>query len=210
MIEYEIAESYFTEALKIAEQTQDEGAIAQGYFNIGGTSFKLGNDEKAYDYYTKSLLLREKMNDLNGIALAKWGLGELFLKQGKYMQAQEALDIALKNNKILQNKYQESAVLLTMGRNYLKLKQYAKAEQSAKEVLENAKLMTSKGIKVMSLELLIEIAAETKNFKNAYEYQSQVIIARDSLNVEKIKNDMIYSDFQRIKTQNTTLEKVTK
>jgi signal transduction histidine kinase len=205
--EYKIADAYFRQALKISEQANDKSAIAQGYFNIGGTNYKLGNNEKAYEYYMKSLKMREKMDDLNGIALAEWGLGELFTKQGKYKEAQESFDIALKNNRIIQNKYQESAVLLSIGRNDLALKKYKEAEKNAREALENAKLMTSKGIQVLSLELLIDIATESKNYKKAYDYQSEIIIARDSLNVEKIKNDLVYTDFKRIRDQNSTLEK---
>jgi len=206
MTEYKIAEVYFKQAHEIAKNANDKGAIAQGYFNIGGTSFKLGNDEAAFDNYIKSLEIREKMDDLNGVALAKWGLGELFSKQGKYKEAKEALDIALKNNRILGNKYQESAVLNTIARNYLRLKNYKKAEENAKLALENSKIIKSKGLGVLSLELLVKINKESGNYKNAFDYQNQMMVLGDSLNVEKIKNDFIYTDFQRIRSENSTLE----
>lgn len=205
--EYKIAENYFRQALIIAEDAHNEGAIAQGYFNIGGTSFKLGKDDLAYKYYMKSLEMREKANDLNGIALASWGLGELYSKQGKYTEAKKMLDIALKNNQIIQNKYQETAVILTTARNYLRQDDYNKAEDLANEALKNAKLMKSKGIGVMSLQLLIDINTQRKNYKKAFEYQSQNIALEDSLNIEKAKNEFIFTDFQRIRSENTTLEK---
>ena len=204
--EYKIADVYFRQALKIAEQSKDQNGIAQGYYNIGGTSFKLGDNKKAYVYYTKSLKMREKMSDLNGIALAQWGLGELYSEEGKYDEALKALDIALNNNRKVQNKFQESAVLITLGRNYLKQKNYSKAEECAKEALANAKLMTSKPAQILSLNLLVDIAKATKNYKEAFDYQSQSIVASDSLNVEKSKNELIFSDFQRIRKENTTLE----
>lgn len=204
--EYKVADVYFREALKISEQSKDQNGIAQGYYNIGGTSFKLGNDEKAYEYYTKSLEMREKTNDLNGIALAKWGLGELFSKQGKYKEAQEALDIALKNNRITENKYQESAVLNTIAKHYLRLKNYKKAEENAKQAYENSKTIQSKGMGILSLAVLIEINEKSGDYKDAYQYKNESIVLADSLNVEKNRNDLVYTDFQRIRKENTTLE----
>lgn len=204
--EYKVADVYFREALKISEQSKDQNGIAQGYYNIGGTSFKLGNDEKAYEYYTKSLEMREKTNDLNGIALAKWGLGELFSKQGKYKEAQEALDIALKNNRITENKYQESAVLNTIAKHYLRLKNYKKAEENAKQAYENSKTIQSKGMGILSLAVLIEINEKSGDYKDAYQYKNESIVLADSLDVEKNRNDLVYTDFQRIRKENTTLE----
>jgi signal transduction histidine kinase/uncharacterized protein HemY len=206
MTEYKIADVYFKQALIIAKKANDKGAIAQGYFNIGGTSLKLGNYEAAFKYFTKSLEMREKMDDLNGIALAKWGLGQVFLKQGKYKEAKEVLDIALKNNRILGNKYQEVAVLNTISSYYLLLKNYKKAEENSKSALENAKLIKSKGLGVMTLALLIKINKESGNYKNAFEYQNQAIALGDSLNIEKAKNDFIFTDFQRIRSENSNLE----
>lgn len=207
MTEYKIAETYFKQALQIARDAKNQEAIAQGYFNIGGTSFKLGNEKLAYKYYSESLKMREKMNDLNGIALANWGLGELYSKQGKYLEAQKLLDTALENNRILKNKYQEAAVLITIAKNYLQLNNFQKAEEHALLALANAESMQSKGVKVMCLDLLIEIAGKNKNYKEAFDYQSDRIAVEDSLDLEKIKNKFIYTDFQRIRSDNETLEK---
>ena len=207
MTEYKIAETYFKQALQIAREAKNEDAIAQGYFNIGGTSFKLGNEQLAYKYYMESLRRREEMNDLNGIALANWGLGELYSQQGKYNEAQKLLDIALKNNRILKNKYQEAAVLMTISKNYLRLNDFKKAEEHALLALENAEVMKSKGIKVLCLGLLIEISGKNKNYKKAFDYQTDQIAVEDSLDLEKAKNEFIYTDFKRIRTDNEILEK---
>ena len=204
--EYKIADVYFREALKISEQSKDQNGIAQGYYNIGGTSYKLGKYPQAFKYYTKSLEMREKTNDLNGIALAKWGLGELFSEQGKYKEAQEALDVALENNRITEDKYQESAVLNTIAKHYLRLKNYKKAEENAKQAYENSKTIQSKGMGILSLAVLIEINEESGDYKDAYQYKNESIVLADSLNVEKNRNDLVYTDFQRIRKENTTLE----
>ena len=204
--EYKIADVYFREALKISEQSKDQNGIAQGYYNIGGTSYKLGKYPQAFKYYTKSLEMREKTNDLNGIALAKWGLGELFSQQGKYKEAQEALDVALENNRITENKYQESAVLNTIAKHYLRLKNYKKAEENAKQAYENSKTIQSKGMGILSLAVLIEINEESGDYKDAYQYKNESIVLADSLDVEKNRNDLVYTDFQRIRKENTTLE----
>jgi two-component system sensor histidine kinase/response regulator len=90
------------------------------------------------------------------------------------------------------------------------MKNYKKAEENAKIVLENAKLMNSRNIQVISLELLIDITRESKNYKKAFKYQSEAIVSRDSLNLVKIKNDLVYSDFQRIHNNNSILEKSNK
>lgn len=205
--EYKIAEDYFKEAFKIAQETKDKNGIAQGYFNLGGTSYKLGDAKKARQYYLKSLELREEMNDLNGIALASWGLGEISSFEGKYDEAQKYLDRALKNNRILQNKYQEMAVMITTAKNYLKQKNYKKAEELSKISLENSNAGDSYVIAKKSLENLIQIYQEKKDFVKAFDYQSQLIALNDSANEEKARNDLIYNDFKRMKSENSNLEK---
>ncbi len=205
--EYKVADVYFREALEIAMKANDELGIAQGYFNIGGTSYKLGDYQSAFKYYTISLGMREKTNDLNGIALAKWGLGELFSSQGKYKEAQEALDIALKNNRTTGNTYQEAAVLNTISRNYLRQNNFKKAEEHARLAYKISKDIKSKGMGVLSLALLVEINEKSGDYKEAFQFKNESIALADSLNVEKNKNDLVYLDFQRIRSEKTTLEK---
>lgn len=205
--EYKIAETYFKEAFKIAQEANDKDKIAQGYFNLGGTNFQMGNKQKAREYYQKSLELRKEMNNLNGIALASWGLGELYSSEGNYEKAQKYLDVALENNRILKNKYQEMAVAVTISKNYLRQKNYKKAEEFSELSLQSSKSLNSHALGIKSLDLLIDINRQKKNFEKAFNYQNQLIALNDSINIDKLNKDLVYNDFKRMKSENLNLEK---
>lgn len=204
--EYKIAESYFRQVLNSYEEMNDEPGIAYGNFILGNTSRVLNKDEDAYKHYTKSLAIREKLGDLNGIALANFGLGELYLKQNKFPEALKALKIAIDNNRTLENKYQEAVALITLARVYLKSGDFTNAQNTANIAHKTATEVNSKGLTVNTLEVLIEVNEFRKNYKKAFEYQQAINVLKDSLDVEKIKNDFIYTDFKRMRTENSDLE----
>lgn len=207
MAEYKIAESYFRQVLQSFQKMNDQPGIAYGCFIMGNASRKLNKDAAAYEYYMKSLIIREKAGDINGIALANFGLGELFLKQGKYREAQKVLVTAIKNNRLLNNKYQEVVALNSMSKVLIQLKQFNKAQKTAEEAYRDAKAIQSKGLTIDALDILIQIQKEISNYKKAFEYQSEAMVLNDSLDLQKVKNDIIFTDFESMRKENATLEK---
>jgi signal transduction histidine kinase len=207
MDEFKIAEFYFRQVLESFKKMNDQSGIAYGYFIMGNASRVLNKDTEAYDYYRKSLEIRERAGDLNGIALANYGLGQLYLKQKKYNEAEKALHIAIEKNRILNNKYQEVAALITLSKVFVASKEYNEAEDTAKLAYQMGKQIKSKGLALNALDILVAIQEETADFKQAFEYQSQAIILNDSLDLQKIKNEFIFADFNRIQKENSVLEK---
>ena len=205
--EFKVADDYFRQVLKSYEEMKDQPGIAYGNFILGNSSRMLDKDDEAFKHYMKSLKIREELNDINGIALANLGLGELFLKQGKYVEAERVLKIALEGNRTLKNKYQEAVVLTTLSHYYFESHQYSKALETAKLAVQKSKEVQSKGLTINALRVLIDVEKTLGSYKNALNAQSEVLVLRDSLNLEKIKNDFIYTDFQRIRSENTSLEK---
>lgn len=207
MNEIEIAALYFGEALKSFQKMKDQSGIAYGNFIMGNASRLLNKDADAYNYYSKSLKIRKSLGDLNGIALANFGLGELYLKQKNYQEAEKVLNIAIANNRALANKYQETVALSTLANVFLESKQLAKAEKTALSSYENAQAIHSIGLRILALEILVRIQKETRNYKKAFEYQSEVAVFKDSLKIQKSKNNFIFTDFKRMQNDNNSLEK---
>ena len=207
MNEFKIAHSYFYQVLKSYEQMNDSAGIAYGNFILGNSSRMLNEDVEAYEYYKKSLKIRESLGDLNGIALVNFGLGELYMKQAKYDEAERVLIIAIALNKQLKNKYQEAVALLTLSKNYFNWNDIKRVKLSAKEAILKAKEVKSIGLEVKILSVLIAIEKKSENFKEGFLYQSELIVLKDSLDIEKKKNEFIYLDFQRIRNENSSLEK---
>lgn len=205
--EFKIADDYFKQVLKSYEEMGNKPGIAYGNFILGNSSRMLDKDDEAFKYYKKSLKLREELQDINGIALANYGLGELFLKQGKYIEAERVLKIALEGNQTLKNKYQEAVVLTTLSKNYFESKNYSKALETNKLAVQRSKEVQSMGLTINALRILIDVEKTIGSYKNAFNYQSEVLVLMDSLNIEKIKNDFIYIDFQRMRNENSNLEK---
>lgn len=207
MNEYKIAHSYFQQVLASYENINDSAGIAYGNFILGNSSRKLNLDSKAYNHYMKSLKIRESLGDLNGIALVNFGLGELYMKQGKFKEAEIVLRKAIDINISIKNKYQEAVALYTLAENYFKAEEFKKSKVVAQEALLKASEVKSKGLTVSILPVLIKLEERAKNYEKAFLFQSMFIAVSDSLDIEKTKNDFINVDFQRMRNENSSLEK---
>lgn len=205
--EYKPAERYFTLSLKTNTLAKDEVGIGASLFSLGNVNKKLGNLLESRNYYEKSLVIREKIGDLNGIGLAKWGIGTLDLEEKKYDKAIANFEIALKNDRIIQDTYHECAVLISMANAYLGKKDYKKAEETAKLSLSISKKLDSQIVIGEALEVLVNIYKAKKDFEQAFNYQTNLIITRDSILQEKTIKELMLTDFKRISQENDDLVK---
>jgi two-component system sensor histidine kinase/response regulator len=205
--EFKIADEYFKQVLKKYEEAADEAGISYGYFILGNSNRMLNNDAIAYEYYTKSIAIRTKLQNLSGIAVSSWGLGELYRKQGKYLEAQSLYEAALTINRSLKDKYNEVAVLISLANNYFELKNFKKAKEVATEAFAVSKIASSMNLETVSLEVLIQVEKQTNNYKKAFALSELRQTILDSMQIERSKNELVYSDFQRISSENSSLEK---
>jgi len=206
--EYKTADIYFQQVLdNVKENPNDEVALGNALYSLGGSRQRLGKLKESLQYYNKSLAIREKIGDLNGIALSNWGIGELYVGKKEYNKALGYLNIALKNNRTLKNLYQECAVLMTLSEAYLGLEDYKNAEESANLAITRAKETDSKIAMSLSLDKMAKVKAAQKKFDEALMFQVAYKAINDSLKNDETTKEIITSDLHRINTDNKILVK---
>jgi two-component system sensor histidine kinase/response regulator len=209
--EYNTAHKYFLEVLEhVKENPKDEIGLGNALFSLGNSNRKLGNLKRSMAYYKQSLAIREKIGDISGIALSNWGIGEIYHSEKNYNKAEQYLKLALKKNEAVKNPYQETAILLSLGHNYLALKKHKEAEKIGQLALDKSIESKSKGLTSHALKLLVEISTAQSKFEEALKLQTNYIEVKDSLNNNKVKEDVIINDLHRINSDNKNLQQSNK
>lgn len=86
--DYNLANNYFQEALKIGVDNENLPNIANSYNNIAITYFYEGKEAMAKSYFLKALFIRQKMGVKMYIAESYYNLGDWFYYNQQYDSAQ--------------------------------------------------------------------------------------------------------------------------
>lgn len=207
LLQYKLAETYFLAALKSYTETNNELGKANAMFSLGNTNNRLGNYEKAAGYFNKSLVIREKAGDLSGIALSRWGLGSLDVVQHNYKKALQNLKIARDLNVRIQNPYNEVAVLISITEAYVGLKDYKMAKAFGLVALEKSKGLGSDSSMGQVYNVLVTIADKQNDFIKAFHYQTELIKVMEKQQTERTVNNIMVTDFKRVRSENDDLLK---
>lgn len=205
--QFKLAESYFKLALQKYIEADDKKGIAHGYFTLGNAYKGLKQYEKARKNYSKSLELTKALENPTTIALARWGLGQIDVIEKKYKDALKQFEIALQINREIQNGYHKDAVLISIAEAYIGLKEFKKAEPYILEAYHDAKKTNSLVVLSQTIPILIEINRQQQKFEEALNYQTYLIAVTDSLASEKTTQNVILTDFDRVRSENNDLLK---
>lgn len=205
--EFDIANSYFQQALKINRKQKNETAIAGSLYSLGNNSREIKRYDEALKFYLQSLSIHERLGDLNGLALAKMGIGRTYTQLKNYPKALENLNAALLAIRKLNDKYIEINILNSLSDSYIGMQDYEKAIQQASIALRSAKDIKSKGITHEALQRLILAYSKKGDIKNAFNYQTESIKVRDSMREEKALKDVSLIEINRMRSENASLEK---
>lgn len=80
--DFETAQKYYEESLKISIQLNERPAIAECINGLGNMQLELRNFDAAQRYYEESLLIRKEIGDKLGLANSLHNLGNLYFVQG--------------------------------------------------------------------------------------------------------------------------------
>lgn len=177
--------SYYQKALPICEKlglTEELGTVS---VNIGYIYFESKDYDKAMEYFNKALLA---YGNSEGSLNAYNYIGELYLSQQKYDLAIVNHNKALRESEKLNLKlimvkslYGLGNVYVAMGNPATALSYYTRAEQAAKEMHAIHELKDL-------YEKMSMCYAQTKDFSNAFKYQSLYSNVKDTLyNIEQDK-----------------------
>ncbi len=176
---------YYNKSIRILEKGTDSIALASALLNTGYEYYLSNEYDSALSYYRKSGDLFELMNYDIGVA---YNLGNSGLVYAKLENTKLAETTILDATKILEE-YEDSYAItefkIELAQVFLTKKIYETSERFALEALNLAKNHgLKKRIRDASLKLS-ELYQATGDYQKAYNYQSQYIAYRDSINNEE-------------------------
>ncbi len=116
-----LALKYYSQSLKIFEETGDKDGIAVSLYNLAHSYFALGNIRAALEFHSKCLKLKEEARDKSGIALSLIQIGNIYHGQGETDLALKYFEKSLKISQELGDKGDIRMVLSNIGGIYFTL-----------------------------------------------------------------------------------------
>ncbi len=205
--QYTLARSYFAEALASYTEYEDEKGTSWALYNMGNVSMALGDFPAARDYFDKSLAIRQKKGDLAGIASTSGALGDLEIKEGNIDQGLKYFQMASEHNATIQDNFHQSTVLISIANANLLKGNFDEAKSKALQALTMAREMKSQKATADVLHSLVRIFKASGAYREALEYQTELIAVEDSLRAESKVNEVMLAEFNRMDERNQNLTK---
>ncbi len=173
--EYDSALSVYKQALKLAEEMDDNRSLAVASYNIAMLNNELGNYADALKFYFKSLDYYKKNNDLNGIAEAQNGIGTVYWNLNNFEKALSFFKKSLAQKEKLNDSSGVVIALNNIGLIYRDLGQYDKALRNYERAL-NIKLKLGNLYSIeTSYNNIAELFIEQRKVKKALPYLNKAI-----------------------------------
>jgi len=204
---YNIALNYYKRSLSSYQASKNLNRQAFLLSSIASCYYGMNQLENSLYYYKLSFKIREKTGDLAGQADVYSGMGAIYASYKKYRQALTFLFQAQTILQKVKDKDYLAHVYVQIANNYLHQKQLGTAESFALKSLDLAREIKSKTKIADALNTIAEIDGAGNNYKNAYQYQSQYLLYRDSVfNEEKLKQISLAS-LETSQAENASLNK---
>ncbi len=174
--------SYYNQAINEFRIINDSVSLATALLNTGDEYFNNEILDSALYYFEESSIIFEKLDSEIGKAYNVGNLGLVFAKQGNYQRAEDNIQQATVILEKLGDRYPIAEYEISMADIYLEKNNWDRALGHAENSLAIA---LDEGLKeqVRDASLkLSEIHQQSGDYQQAFEYQSQYIAYRDSIN----------------------------
>jgi signal transduction histidine kinase/uncharacterized protein HemY len=181
------ARNYYTEAVNLYGETQQQKPEADALVALGGVYFAQGNLSIAADLYLRALRYYEANADQSGMMNCYSALADVYARQNNFSKTIEYNQKAIARYEQSANKMQALVGYETIGNAYMKLNNYSKAIEFFNKALRAYKdLNNQAGIANISIQLG---TAEQKlgNTKKAFNYFNQAQLFASNLKLQQFK-----------------------
>lgn len=170
---------YYNKSLEINKKLDTKIGIANTLTNIGNLYDDIKKPEKAIAYYKKSLAIMESINNKFGIASALTNTGIAYISLKEYKKALGYLNQTKVLFKALDNTINLAIVHESIGIAYLESGAFLKAKNNFESALLYSEEIKNIERQASVLENLALVHAKLKNYKVAYNNQTEAKKLKD-------------------------------
>lgn len=176
------AERYAREAIKTAQQVDEEFMVAGGKINLAGTLIDQGKYEEVLPLLEDVLAYGKEHDDPYKVFLYHFNYAEYLIKHKKdYPLAVQEFEKAYELAELVEDEWEVMRHNAALSEAYLLNSQFQKAHDVAQHVLLAAEKLKSKEKKEIALLVLAKVNAHDRNFETAYHRLYDTYLLRDSL-----------------------------
>ncbi|HUX54228.1 MAG TPA: tetratricopeptide repeat-containing sensor histidine kinase [Williamwhitmania sp.] len=187
----DLALEHYQRALEAFQKTGNKYGVSMAMNNIGIIYNDKHDNTKALEYYTRSLEIAKEMKDINGQATSLNNLGYLYARINQLDKAETHYFASLKLSQEINDAYSIANTKNNLANVFFAKKQFDLSHKYVFEALNSAIAIKATDVQEESYEILSKLKAKMGNYKQAFEYQSKVIILKDSLYSRKSNEKLI-------------------
>ena len=124
------------QALSIAEELGDKGAISKRLNNIGIWYWKDQDYSKSIEYYQKSIAIKQELGDIRNIGKTYNNLGKIYFSMGDYKNAVVQYDKSIETKKELGDNKGLHSSIFNKGQAYFYLDEFNKSISEFRKSME--------------------------------------------------------------------------
>ena len=181
---------FYQKAISIFKDEGDSVNLATALMNYGDDFYQNNLLDSALSNFSSSLEIYQSLDYHLGIGYNLGNIGLVHAKKGNYYLAEKNLNKATSILEKLAAYYPIAVYYLSMSDIYLYEKDFKKALDYVYKSLE---LATQHGLKEQIRDAslkLSEIYAQTEDYQKAYEFHTQYVTYRDSINNKEVISKM--------------------
>ncbi|MFJ5139765.1 BTAD domain-containing putative transcriptional regulator [Streptomyces sp. NPDC088707] len=177
---FEQAAEHFRNALDLARETGDQGAMASALAALGTVFTRRRAYDRAHDHCVRALALFQELGDRGGEARCLTDLGIVHERQGRHEDAHEHHRQALHVYRETGSRIGETVVLNNIGLLYQQQGRYDEARRHHDEALDLSRRFDFPGDEAESLNALAEASRSLGDLdRAATEFDSALTLARE-------------------------------
>jgi len=194
--EYDTATSYFQKAIQLNEEIGNQTGLIHNKGNLAFMYHEMGNTDKAKAVYRKLIPKLFKTDDSINLAVIYYDLS-IFSEAN--IQPDSTL-FYLRKAMVTSGKLADTSMLTTIygriGEIYLNQQQYDTASSLLSISAKMAHTIDDYETEEMAIKLLLTIDTVSRNYKQATERYAQLIVLRDSIDNQKLRNNLEASELR--------------
>ncbi|NPA37478.1 MAG: sensor histidine kinase [Chlorobi bacterium] len=205
--QYDEAINSYLKSLDIYKSIRDEDGQSLCNNNLGECYLRKGNIDEAISFYNKAYDYAQSKKDTLNMSLVLLNIGNANRLAGRLNKAETILKRSLEYSSRYSDKRITSETLLYLGETTASLKKAEEAEKYYMQALNYALLIKDKQLQLKIYNALAKFYYSQGNYKDAYYYKDKYAVLSDTLNNNKMIENMAKMNaiYQKYKDQATIL-----
>lgn len=195
---------YYEKSLSLHRLSGNGLAISGTLGNIGVVYYNLKEFDKALGFLEESIEILRPFDQKMHLSIRLENIGNIYYKMGQYDVALEKFKEGLGLSEEINDDYGISSIASNIGKTLIEQVKYSEAKIFLDDAEEKARKINSLSLIVDALNIKGQLENARRNYKEAFDIQSEFVVLKDSLlNEQKFRaiQDM-ESKYQKVQQEN--------